>query len=51
LREASCCRVDVVNGGKGLRRVCRRSIEVTVKPGEARIASAAARALASLSRS
>ena len=29
LRAASCCRVDVVKGGAGLRRVCLRSMDPT----------------------
>ena len=31
LREASCCRVEVMKGGGGLRRTWRRSIEATEK--------------------
>ena len=31
LREASCCRVEVMKGGGGLRRTWRRSIEATAK--------------------
>ena len=29
LRAASCCSVEVVNGGAGLRRRCLRSIAMT----------------------
>src|SRR5438552_1718776 len=51
LLEPGLVGVEVVNGGNGLRRTCRLSISATVKPDARRIASAAARALASLSRS
>ena len=35
LREASCCRVEVENGGDGLRRRCLRSIDSTLSAPEA----------------
>jgi len=41
LREASCCRVEVVKGGRGLRRVRFFSIEATVNGSPALIAATA----------
>ena len=51
LREASCCSVEVVNGGEGLRRRCLRSIVSTLSspaaPQALRSAASVARALLS----
>jgi hypothetical protein len=51
LREASCCKVEVVKGGKGLRLVSLRSTDSTWKPAACSRRRVAAEALASSDRS
>src|SRR6266481_5158811 len=51
LREASCCKVEVVKGGKGLRRTVLRSTDDTWKGAPAAILATADCAAASLGRS
>ncbi len=51
LREASCCRVEVVNAGCGLRRTVLRSTAATVKDCAASSSRAAAPAAAASPRS
>src|SRR5260370_20199499 len=51
LREASCCRVEVVKEGKGLRLTVLRSTAETLKGAPALIFAAAAVAAASSGRS
>ncbi len=49
LREASCCSVEVVNGGAGLRRRCLRSTARTVSSPRAAFSSVLTASRAALS--